>query len=100
MQEMTAGERTKREILEMGVRLWRVDPSYVTARRIASELQMTHGAVQYHFPGGALRNAIAYHAVEQGDAKVIAQLILSKHKAVAHFDDAQRLDCMRTASAY
>ena len=96
---MTAGERTKLAILEMGVRLWRIDPAYVTARRIASELQMTHGTVQYHFPGNRLKDAIAYHAVEQGESLVIVQLIATKHKAASHFDDATRLEHMQLAAA-
>lgn len=96
---MTAGERTKLSILEMGVRLWRVDPAYVTARRIARELGITHGNIGYHFSRGerSLRDAIAYHAVEQGEARVIVQLIAINHKAAAGLDDQQRLEYMRLA---
>ena len=96
---MTAGERTKLSILETGLRLWRVDPSYVSARRIAKELGLTHGAVQHHFRNSehSMKDAIAYHAVEQGEARVIVHLIAANHKAVAHLDDAQRLEYMRQA---
>jgi len=91
---MTAGERTKLAILEMGLRLWRVDPAYVTARRIARELGMVHGSVAYHFPRGerSLRDAIAYHSVEQGEARVIAWLIAENHKAVAGLTDTQKME--------
>ena len=90
---------TKTRILEMGLRLWCVDPSYVTARRIAKEIDMTHGTVLYHFPRGerSLRDAIAYHSVEQGESRVIAHLIGENHKAVAHLTDAQRLEHLRMA---
>lgn len=96
---MKAGERTKLNILETGLRLWRVDPAYVTARRIASELGMVHGSIAYHFKPGdrSLRDAIAYHAVEQGEARVIVHLIAQNHKAVAGLDDAQRLEYVRQA---
>lgn len=96
---MTAGERTKLSILETGLRLWRVDPAYVTARRIAKELGLTHGAIQHHFRHSELsmKDAIAYHCVEQGEAKVIVHLIASNHKAVAHLDDGQRMEYMRQA---
>ncbi|QWY83123.1 hypothetical protein [Rhizobium phage RHph_X2_24] len=95
---MTTG--TKLAILETGLRLWRVDPAYVTARRIARELDLTHGAVLYHcrMSERSLRDMVAYHAVEQGEARVIAQLITMQHKAVAHMTDAQRLEHLRAAA--
>lgn len=96
---MTAGERTKLSILETGLRLWRVDPAYVSARRIAKELGLTHGAIQHHFRHSerSLRDAIAFHCVEQGEARVIMHLIAENHKAVAHLDDGQRMEYMKQA---
>lgn len=92
------GDRVRLSILEMGMRLWRVDPSYVSARRIAHELDMTHGAILYHFGTSMkLRDAIAFHAVRQGESKVIVHLIASKHPAVSHMPDAERMDHMRFA---
>ena len=89
---------TKLKILEMGLRLWRVDPSYVTTRRIENELEMSHGTVQYHFGGlTSLKNAIAYHAVKQGESRVIVHLITSKHPAVADLTEAERLEHFRLA---
>ena len=84
----------------MGMTLWRVDPAYVTARRIAKELNMSHGSVCYHFPRGerSLKDAIAFHAVAEGESRVIVHLIAGNHKAVAHMDDAQRLEHMRAAA--
>ncbi len=70
------GDRMKKMILDTGVKLW---PN-VTAREIARRLGVTHPAVGYHF-GETLRDAVAEHAVETGNARVIAQLIVSKHKA-------------------
>jgi AcrR family transcriptional regulator len=92
------GERVKARILEMGVRLWRVDPSYVSARRIGIELGMTHSAVLYHFGhSAAMVDAIAAHAVERGESRVIVSLIGMQHKAVASMSDAARLQHMRAA---
>ena len=91
-----AGEMTRRAILEMGVRLWRVDPQYVTARRIAQELGLNHATVLYHFRHGEtrLRDAVALYAVQQGESAVIVSLIAMKHKAVATMEEAQRLEHM------
>lgn len=94
------GEKTKRDILEMGLRLWLVDPAYVTARRIAAELNIVHGTVGYHFSRGerSLRDAVAFHAVEQGEARVIASLIIERHKAVSHLDDTARSRYLQDAA--
>lgn len=94
------GERVKLRILEMGLRLWRVNPSYVSARRIALELGLTHSAVLYHFGHtAAMIDAIAFHCVKQGDSRVIVSLIGMQHKAVAHMSDAQRLGHIQAARA-
>lgn len=97
---MTAGELTKRRILEMGMTLWRVDPAYVTARRIAKELNMSHGSVCYHFPRGerSLKDAIAFYAVQEGESRVIVHLIAGNHKAVSHMDDTARQEHVRAAA--
>ena len=90
-QEYEAGRVAKTRILEMGLRLWAVNPSYVTARRIANELDMTHSNVLYHFEHSqGLLDAIAFHAVEQGDSRVIAHLILGKHKSVAAMSEQEK----------
>lgn len=96
---MTSGERTKRDILEMGLRLWRAGEA-ITARRIARELNLAHGTVSYHFRRGdhSLRDAVAFHCVEQGETRIIAALIAERHKAVSHMDDATRLEFMRQAA--
>lgn len=94
------GDKTKLAILETGLRLWMVDPSYVTARRIADELGITHGAVLYHFASSlGLRNAIAVHAVKEGESRVIAHLITIKHRSIEAMPDADRLLHMQHAAA-
>lgn len=95
-----AGERTKRAILEMGARLWGIDPGMVTARRIAKELGMVHGSVTYHFPAGErpLRDAIAHYAVQSGESRCIAHLIAGNHKAVSMMDDTARMEHMKIAA--
>ena len=85
------GDRVRLSILEMGMRLWRVDPTFVSARRIAKELGMTHANILYHFKTtDALKNAIAYHAVREGESKVIVHLIASNHKAIATLSEHER----------
>lgn len=93
------GQNVRREILRMGLQLWCVDPAYVTARKIANELQMTHGNVLHHFQSSLkLRDAIAYYAVKEGESRVIANLILTKHSAIAHLSEAERLEHLQRAS--
>lgn len=89
----SVGERTRRDILETGVRLWSagVDPS---ARRIASELSITHAAVLYHFNSVALKKALAFHAVKTGNSRVIVQLIGLRDAAVANMGDTERMSHM------
>lgn len=93
-----AGERTRLDILEMGVRLWQsgVDP---VARRIASELKLSHAAIAYHFPGNKLRKALAYHAVKTGNSRVIVQLIGEKNAAVEHMTEAECITHLRHVRA-
>lgn len=96
MNEVKHGARMKRRILETGLRLWSVDHTSITARRIALEMDLTHGAVLYHFGGiDALRDAIARFAVEQNDSRVIVHLIASNHAAIAGLSDADRVKHMR-----
>lgn len=93
------GDAVRLRILEMGLTLWRVDPTYVTARRIASELGLTHPTILYHFKtSAALTNAIAFHAVKQGEARVIVHLIAMKHPAVATMPDVERQAYVRGLS--
>lgn len=96
---MTAGEKMKRDILDMGLTLWRVDPAYVTARRIARELGIVHGTVFYHFSRGerSLKDAVAFYSVQQGESKVIAYLIGVNHKAIQHMDDEEKLKHLHLA---
>lgn len=93
------GEAVRRRILEMGLQLWRVDPAYVTARRIAHELDMTHTAILYHFKHSrGLTDAIAYYAVQQGESRVIARLIIAKHPAITAMSEAERMKHMAIAA--
>lgn len=90
------GERVRLRILEMGLQLWRIDPTYVTARRIAHELGMSHQAVLYHFKHSkGLTDAIAFHAVKQDESRVIVHLIAMKHPTVSHMSDADKLRHMK-----
>lgn len=81
---MSKGARTKAEIVEVGLQVWRETPDKVNANHIASLVGITHGAVLYHFRTvDALRNAIAEHAVRIGDCTVIPMLLAAKHPATA-----------------
>jgi AcrR family transcriptional regulator len=91
---MTAGthsERVKARILAAGLDLWSFDPASVSARRIGKRLDMTHGAILYHYANiDALKHAIAVEAVRVKDAVIVPQLIAAKHPAVADLPDAER----------
>lgn len=96
---MTHGEEQRRRILEMGLQLWRASPSYVTARRIADELGMSHSNILYHFKGTiGLKDALAYYAIKNGDSRVIMHLIAERHPTVANMPEAERMQHMRDAA--
>ncbi len=81
------GSNVKRKILDAAVKLW---PN-ASARKIADDIGVTHGAVLYHFDGSTgLQNAIADHAVCFGHSKIIVHLCSINHPAVAQMDDAER----------
>lgn len=87
----THGERVKASILATGLELWRVDPAWVTSRRIGRKLQMTHAGVLYHFGDwAALRAAIACEAVRTGDPVIVPQLITTHDPAAGALSDADR----------
>lgn len=91
INEYDCGRDAKLRILEMGCRLWAANPSYVTARRIANELGMTHSNVLYHFDHSKnLVDAIAFHAVKEGDSRVITHLIAARHSAVLSMSPADK----------
>lgn len=89
---MKKGDKLRKKILETGVKLW---PN-VTTCEIARELDITHPNVSYYF-GSKLKDAVADYAVETGNSRVIAQLILTKHKAVKKMSEADRMKHMKQA---
>lgn len=94
----THGARIRTLILETGAKLWRDDPAKVTSRKIASILKMSHGGVLYHFGTVEdMRKAIAVHAIEKGDSRVIVHLIAARHPTIKHMSDADRLAHMQAA---
>ncbi len=82
----------KDDILRTGLILLRagVEPS---ARRIASELSLAgHAAVLYHFQTSRrLYDAVAAHAVQVGESRVIVKLIAAQHPAICDMPDAERV---------
>lgn len=89
------GETVKAAIIAIGLMLWRMDPSFVTARRIGKEVRLSHGAVLYHFGSSELmRDAIAREAVRQRDAIVVPQLIVARHHTISHLSDADKAGFM------
>lgn len=81
---MRHGDRVKAEMLEVGLQLWRTHSSLVTARAIGQRMGMTHTAVLYHWKTtGALKAAIAQHAVAVRDPVVVPMLIVERHPSVA-----------------
>lgn len=84
---MKKSDKTKKKILEAGIKLW----PHVTARAVARALDMSHPTIAYHFGDGEdLLNAVASHAVEIGNSRVIAQLIATKHKTVKKLTALER----------
>lgn len=86
---MTKAEKTKRAILNAGLICW---PD-ISARRVGAECGLTHTAVLHHFPGdGALKQAVAKHAVEVEDSRVVRLLICNEDALVAHMCALEKAD--------
>lgn len=78
------GERVKVQILQAGLKLWRENPAFVSAKRIGAALGLTHSGCLYHYgSSAALRDAVAEYAVAAGDPVVVPQLITANHPAAA-----------------
>lgn len=93
---MSHGAQTKAKILEIGAKLWALEMG-VSASRIASVLDMTHGAVLYHFENAdGMRDEIAAYAVRNELSGVIRHLIALRHPAVADMPDDVKLKHMNT----
>lgn len=74
------GTRVRTAILDEGLKLW----PHVSARGIARILHIDHSSVLYHFGSVArLRYAVAAHAIERRDDRVIRYLIAEKHDVIA-----------------
>lgn len=88
---MKHGERTRKRILDAGVKLWIETGGNVSPINIGAVLNMTHSAILYHYrTTGALRDAIATHAVSVGDSRVIMHLIALRHPAINDLDTEAR----------
>lgn len=86
---MKAGERTKQKILNAGLDLW---PD-VTLQGVARALDLnSHVNIFYYFKNVAeLKDAVAAHAVETGNSRVIMQLVAANHAAVKDLSQADRI---------
>ena len=82
------------EILKAGIKAWHESPQSVTASNIGRMIGLTHAGVLYHFPKG-LKNAVAAHAVELRDKKIVPQLIVCKHPAIKSLTSAERLEFIK-----
>lgn len=83
------GEKTRQKILTAGVRLW---PD-ITLEAVAKSAKVkSHNVVLYHFPDGSLKDAIARHAVETGNSKIIVQLVGLGHDAIKKVSPPERAE--------
>lgn len=79
---------TKERILDAGLKAW---PD-VRLTKVAALAGVEHTHVIYYFRvAGALKDAIAEHAVKTGNSRVILQLIAMNHKAIAGLSQADRI---------
>ena len=87
MVTRTHGARVKQRILEAGVALW----PRASSRAIGRAVGLSHTAVLYHWNGiEGLEHAIAAHAVEIGDMRIVPVLITTKHPAAAKLTGRER----------
>lgn len=91
---MSHGDRQRRKILDAGVKLWATTGAAPAAQHLANAVGIkSHSAVLYHFGNAeAMKNAIASHAVECKNSRVIVQLIALSHDAVSRMTDAEKAD--------
>lgn len=89
---MSKGERTKAELIAVGLQVWRDQGiERVTVTRCASLVGVTHAAALYHFKtASAFRVAVAEQAVRSRDPVIVPQLITTGHDAVASFTPEER----------
>lgn len=94
----SAGETTRAAILAAGLDIGRRGLDRVTARTVAAAIDIKHSNVCYYFRSNdTLQAAVARYAVQIGDAKMIARLILDENAAVLHMNDSERRRWMRAA---
>ena len=86
MTKESHGDKTRKKILEAGVKIW---PD-ITLSKVGRAANLTHAAISYHFPTHELRDHIAEHAVKTGVSRVIVQLITENHPAVADLSEGER----------
>ena len=84
---------TRKDILEAGLKVWLDDPNNVSASSVGRLCGISHAAVLYHFPYG-VRDSVAEYAVEKGDQRIMAQLIVTGHKAVESLSPSERAKCL------
>ena len=87
--DMTHGEKVKKIILQKALEVYKKDPSKLTNSHVARELNTAHSRIHYHF-GDMLKEAVLNYAVEQGDSRVIVQLIASDHHLVKDMTDKEK----------
>lgn len=76
-------------MLEVGLKLWRSDPTKISTRNIAKMIGKSHVTVFNKFPNG-VRKAIAAHGVAKGDSVVIVSLMLINDPLVANLSEEER----------
>jgi hypothetical protein len=88
---MSYSENVRKEILKKGLDIYKDDPAKLNHHFVAKELDISNAKIHYHF-GKDLKQAVLKYAVEQGDSRVIVQLIASKDALVQHLtkEDRQR----------
>lgn len=86
---------TKTKILKTGLKMWLENPDSVTANGIASRIGMTHATILYHFPEG-VKDAVAEFAVRTKNARIVAQLIVTGHKAAEGLAPSERAEYLST----
>lgn len=79
---MKRGKLTKQKILDAGLKIWHIDPSNISTRKIGEMIGMSHCTVAYHYPDGKLKDAIAAYGISKGDSVVVVSLILTGHHLV------------------
>jgi AcrR family transcriptional regulator len=85
------GSDVKDKILNKALKMWEQDHNNLTVMGVAKALGMNHANIYHHFPEG-LKDAVAEHAVQTKNTRIVARLIALGHPATDQLCPTERAE--------